>query len=158
MKAITLWQPHASWIEMKWKTIETRDHDRFKGLVRKRIAIHAGMEVDREALKTEAFLERMRDHHGLNMLSLQNFLTWMMMCRGKIVCTAQVGRAGWECALTMKRSVELDRQAMCRCEGKFMLFLEDIQPLPHPVRVKGGRGIFNVPDELIPPRSLRTLR
>lgn len=151
MKAITLWQPYATWIGMKWKTIETRDHDRFKGLVGKRSAIHAGRFVDREALKSEVFLERMRHRGQLDMVKLQNFLTWMMMCRGKIVCTAKVIKGLWGPDVTfIQEWREWDRQAMCDCKGKFLLFLEDIQPLPKPIPFKGGRGIFNVSVETFP--------
>ena len=147
MKAITLWQPYATWIAMGWKTIETRDHERFRSLVGKRTAIHAGMYVDREALKMGAFLARMRtrDHLCLNMLALQNFLTLMMLHRGKIACTAVIEH--------MVRAVgqrgDWSQLAMCDVAGKVCYFLKDIQPLANPVQVKGGRGIFNVPDEMI---------
>lgn len=47
MKAITLWQPWASWIAAGWKTIETRTHTRFASLAGQRIAIHAGKKWDR---------------------------------------------------------------------------------------------------------------
>lgn len=46
MKAITIWQPWASLIMSGRKAIETRTHDRFKGLVGQRIAIHAGRRWD----------------------------------------------------------------------------------------------------------------
>lgn len=43
---ITLYQPWATWIVRGWKTIETRTHDRFKGLKGKTILIHSGMRTD----------------------------------------------------------------------------------------------------------------
>lgn len=43
---ITLYQPWASWVMNGWKTIETRTHDRFKGLAGKKIGIHAGSHFD----------------------------------------------------------------------------------------------------------------
>ena len=49
MKAITLWQPWATWVILGWKSIETRLHPRFASLVGERIGIHAGLMWDDEA-------------------------------------------------------------------------------------------------------------
>ena len=38
--AITLWQPWATWIAWRWKTIETRGHDRFRRLVGQFASVH----------------------------------------------------------------------------------------------------------------------
>jgi hypothetical protein len=43
---ITLYQPWATWIMRKWKTIETRTHNRFSCLRNRTILIHAGKKTD----------------------------------------------------------------------------------------------------------------
>lgn len=50
MKVITLWQPWATLVILGWKTIETRLHPRFAGLVGETIGIHAGLKWDEDAL------------------------------------------------------------------------------------------------------------
>lgn len=50
LPAITLNQPWATWIMRGWKTIETRTHNRFKCLDRKKILIHAGQKTDASAI------------------------------------------------------------------------------------------------------------
>ena len=68
MKAITLWQPWATLCFVKdprtglyLKTIETRTHDRFKGLVGQRFAIHAGKRWHKEGAE-EAIRWIMKTH------------------------------------------------------------------------------------------------
>jgi len=48
---ITLWQPWASWVMLGWKRIETRTHQRFKGLSGKWIGIHASVKWDEKAIE-----------------------------------------------------------------------------------------------------------
>lgn len=51
--AITLYQPWATWIMRRWKTTETRTHNKFKSLLGKQILIHAGMRTDDSDLTTK---------------------------------------------------------------------------------------------------------
>lgn len=145
MKTISLWQPHATWIAMKWKTIETRTHARFAGLVGQRVAIHAAKKYDADwGLFPSIAIAR-------SAADIVNILHWMRMCMGKIVCTTVISeliRPGYPQGLGSP--LEWERRACAEVEGKHLYFLEDIEPLAHPVPFKGGRGIFNVPDELIP--------
>ena len=138
MKAISLWQPHASWVAMGWKTIETRTHDRFKSLAGRRIAVHAAQKVDTAALLLEAFKRRMTSS-----LELETFMSWMMFCRGKIVCTAVASIVLWdsEVSKTVMRA-ELDRAAMHSTEGKYLMFLDRIEPMRKPVPYRGLHSIF----------------
>lgn len=46
---ITLYQPWATWIMRRWKTIETRTHNRFVKLLGKSVLIHAGQQTDATA-------------------------------------------------------------------------------------------------------------
>ena len=149
MKAITLWQPHASWIAMGWKTIETRDHDRFRGLVGQRIAIHAGLFVDNRAMLSDGCLSKITE---VGRGAAHNYVSIVLSHRGRIVCTALVTRAEWAPSKDQRLMAhnEWDRLAMCDTTDKYCLFLNDIQALVNYTRIK-GRGIFNVPDELIYP-------
>jgi len=149
MKAITLWQPWATLVALKLKTIETRNHDRFKGLVGQRIAIHAARKFDMEGLLVSRMLDSGRFGHGVSsLLAMENITRFALLTRGKLVCTARVEQAVWarDCSSSV---VELETRALCDVQDKFLLFLEDIEALPEPRWFKGRQGIFNVPDELI---------
>lgn len=144
MKAISLWQPHATWIALGWKTIETRTHDRFKNLVDQRIAIHAAKRRDwlypcipfwkEQILAIEAakMVQQMHDEMG------------------HILCTAFVGKARWAPNVDCLEREEWTRRACCEICGRFCLFLDGIKPLSDSIPFRGRQGIFYVPDEIIP--------
>ncbi len=142
MKAISLWGPWATWVCMKWKTIETRNHDRFKGLAGQRIVIHATQKIDSSAI-INPYLPS-----DLGPLQIENLWRFVPLCRGKLLCTATVKDAAWAHEIENDHE-ELNRKAMCGVSGKFLLFLEDIQPLRDRIPYRGRQGIFNVPDHLI---------
>jgi hypothetical protein len=142
MKAISLWQPWATFVTLKWKTIETRDHAGFFSLVGQRIAIHAAKRFDKTAALS------LVKYRQLSPMEVINLCTYIKLNRGKILCTAVVRTAGWSTSFKHPRE-ELEKQAMCDIEGKYLLFLEGIRPVyPEPV-FRGCQGIFNVPDELV---------
>ena len=124
--AITLWQPWASWIEMGLKTIETRLHTRFRCLVGKRIAIHAGMKIDLSAW-TEA---RRWRASGLCVPCLP---------RGMVLCTALVDD------FRLLDGVD-SHDALIDCGGgitRYGLVLTDVQSLDPPIPATGHQGIWN---------------
>lgn len=142
MKAITLWQPHASLIAVGLKSIETRTHDRFRSLAGRRIAIHSA--------KRKPTPNELNTIGGdLQMLGLWTTDAWPQtwLARrplGKILCTARVARFG---RLT---DAEHAKAACCHIDtNRFGLFLEDVRKLEKPIPWKGGRGIWTVPDEVI---------
>jgi len=144
MKAISLHQPYATFIAMKWKTIETRKHARFKCLEGERIAIHAAKkDVCVPAALYDYLPAALRDS-----LQLSNILLSMDINRGKIVCTAQVVRARLAPNVDFDLRKAWNEQAMCEVGGKFLLFLEEIEPI-NPVPFRGQQGIFDVPDEIV---------
>lgn len=51
MKAISIWQPWATWIVAGFKTIEVRRHKMFAPLVGQRIAIHATARPNEKELR-----------------------------------------------------------------------------------------------------------
>jgi len=146
MKGISLHQPYATFIAMKWKKIETRYHSRFKCLVGERIAIHAAKKV----VPITSFMCECLPLNGTyhDIVKINNIVRFMEMCRGKILCTALVTRARWAPNIDFDFRKEWNKQAMCEVAGKFLLFLDEIEPID-PIPFRGHQGIFNVPDELL---------
>ena len=146
MKAISLWQPWATCIAMKWKTIETRKHNRFKLLEGQRIAIHAAKKV---VPVPSLFYECLPlDDTRHDILKINNIATFVEICRGKIVCTARVVKTRWAPNVDFVEREEWNQKAMCEVAGKYLLFLDEIEPLKDMIPFRGRQGIFNVPDEL----------
>lgn len=125
LPVITLYQPWATWIIRGWKTIETRTHDRFKGLVGKDILIHAGKRTDETAINNR-FLSKSQILHNPD----------------EIVNGAIIGKAH------VYQSRELgyldERAALIECmyTKRFGLFLARIEKLEEPIYVKGEMGIW----------------
>ena len=143
MKAISLWQPWATFVSVGWKTIEPRTHQRFNGLIGQQIAIHAARKIDRLGEWTQYLPWNPNILDGLNLDVL------IEIRRGTIVCTAMVTAMRWAPNVYFKERKEWNRQAMCEVGGKFCLFLEDVKPLKEMMPLRGRQGIFNVPDETI---------
>lgn len=143
MKAISVRQPWAIFTCMKWKTIETRTHDRFKSLVGRRIAIHGASQVDDAGFLSEYFTM------AKTALDLRNITTFALLRRGCLVCTAKVAAAEWAPDIHFDEWEDWSNRAMCDVSGKYCLFLEDIEPIVGRVRFRGRQGIFNVPDEVL---------
>jgi len=137
MKAITLWQPWATWIAMGWKTIETRTHNRLASLVDQRIAIHAGKKLHIEAYDIAG--PYIQDKRKPPDLHIDSYVP------GVVVCTAMVAEAR-----------PLDAQdsaaALCDCSRDlYGLVLTDIQPLAPPPAAKGHQGIWEWTDPAATP-------
>lgn len=137
MKAISLWQPWASWVANNWKTIETRDHDKFKNLVGQRIAIHAAQKVDHLAFQSRFFIKK----HTL--AGLKGFMIEMNRNRGHIICTCLVTDGEWA-KTDCRHPPGWDDAAMINTSGKYLLFLNDIVKLNPPIACRGRQGIFEV--------------
>jgi hypothetical protein len=138
-KAISLYQPWASWISEGIKTVETRTHNRFNGLVGQRIAIHAGKQTDEKAWwLAEKFLESPRREQAFKI-----FMNQPTLPLGAIVCTAYVIEGGWICKET---SGLYEHEALIECSQtrRFGLWLEGIHKLDKPVPCRGKQGIFEV--------------
>lgn len=152
MKGISLWQPHATWIALKWKTIETRDHDRFACLRGRRVAIHAAKKFD----PGYSVFPKGRKATGLEFVKLYQ---WMRRCMGCIVCTAVICEIRRCPEVDFVEREEWERRACYDIRNKYLHFLEDIEPLKTPVPFRGRPWVFDVPDELIlSPASLEAQR
>ncbi len=132
MKAITLWQPWATFIAARLKSIETRTHRNFFCLLHQRIAIHAGRSWDEDAEEWALSVCRpsMREEVSRAVRRARGQL-------GAVVCTAVVkdtriigGPPDEEAALTQ---IE---------ENRYGLVLSEIRAFPEPVRVSGRQGIW----------------
>ena len=119
---ITLKQPWASLISMGHKTIETRTHRRFAGLVGQRIYIHAGLADDRSAHAIAAA------YIGERELS--------EVVHGAIIATAFVSAA-------RELTVADEPYALIECATpRFGLFLTDVTPIIIPIQAKGHLGVW----------------
>jgi hypothetical protein len=124
MKVISLYQPWAAWVVTGQKTIETRGHDRFRGLVGERIAIHATKHFDEDAVAVAA------PWWPIRVLKLQ------ALQRGAIIGFADVVDARWLHAAD-------SAAALCPChEGRFGLILANAKVLDVPVKIVGHQGIW----------------
>lgn len=124
---ITLYQPWASWIMRLWKTIETREHNRFACLKGKRILIHAGQRTDGSHLTTQnPFLTK-----------AELLYKPEEIVNGFILGSAYVERVGW-------LNADHSKKALIDCEGtkRFGLFLDGIKPESEPIPAKGEMGIW----------------
>jgi len=148
MKAITLWQPWATWIAWGWKTIETRRHNRLASLVGQRIAIHAGKRWHEEAFEiAQRWLSADREidtrlirrfSHGDNPGLAPANMTGIV-CTGLVLAAGIVGAGDSEAA-------------MCDCSGNdlFGLVLDEIRAFDTPIPATGHQGIW----EWNPPGSV----
>jgi hypothetical protein len=129
MKAITLWQPWASWVDKNWKLIETRTHSRFASLVGQRIAIHAAMVWDKNAV---------REVSPFSSVKLEEAV-FSAGPYGAVLCTAYV----WKHDL-LKESDSKDAMIDCGKVKRYGLFLNEVKSLKRLFPVRGKQGIWNV--------------
>ena len=133
--AITLWQPWATWIAWGWKTIETRGHNRFKGLVGKMIAIHAGQKFDPHAHQmADGYIRQIPDGPIEQRLAYPP----SYYPKGAVVCTAVVAAVG-------RLSNACSQRALCPCDStRFGLELVEITDFK-PIAWRGSQGIWQIP-------------
>ena len=152
MKAISLWQPWASWIAWQLKPVETRPHKRFACLVGQRIAIHAARKWDAAAMcEAQAYLAEIVEAGRTERIE-SRLATRAAYALGNFVSTAYPsGRIVATAVVTAHRELtSADSQAaLCDCEyGRFGLFLSEVREVafsdPLGRRRPGAQGIFNV--------------
>ena len=134
---ISLHRPWANWVSLVWKPIETRTHERFRGLVGKRIGIHA-------SLKWDSQWEQLA---GPYLKSGQIEMTKdFLQLGGAIIATALV-------ADFSKLDWSFSQGALIDCEltERWGLFLSDLQH-PEAIPCKGRQGIWyhEVPEIGVP--------
>ena len=142
MRAITLWQPWASFIAIGIKPFETRGWQPPRGLIGKRIAIHA-------AKRRPPFEDRLWGGKYVD----------GELPLGAIVCTARLAGA-YQCGrLTAEGRIAIiggiyDSKSLplntIECdefgdysEGRWAWWLTDIERLDPPIPASGKQGIWN---------------
>lgn len=120
MKALTVWQPHATLIVHGPKDIENRNWKPPAAVVGHRIAIHAGRTIDLAARKM--FEEEYPEFSSL-----------MRGPRGAIIGTAIV--KGW-----------IDESDSMWFSGPIGWELEDRRALKKPIPCLGALGLWEVPE------------
>ena len=146
MKALTLHQPWATLIAAGVKTTETRSWRPPRSLIGHRIALHAGKQVikSRNGLGAGTW-EIMNTLHGAD---------WSdKIPRGAVVATARLADARRVLALDLKTGTATLDKAPARTvqadpygdfsRGRWLWFLEDVQPCNPPVPAKGAQGLWN---------------
>jgi hypothetical protein len=135
MKAISLWQPWASAIWLRWKRIETRH---WSTDYRGPLAIHAAKRWTREERE---FWADMCEVEGFDADAHE-------MPFGAVICTV--------CLVDVKPTEQLIGSISEQEErwgnygpGRFGFVFEGLQRLPRPVPFKGMQGFFDVPDALL---------
>lgn len=126
LSIISLWQPWSNWVALGWKTIETRTHSRFRGLVGQRIGIHSALKWDEHALNAAS--PYLREDQ---ILETESFLR----LGGAVICTALVEDF---------RFLEPGDapSALIECDTfRTGLFLRDVEVIPL-VCMRGRQGIW----------------
>lgn len=142
MRAITLYQPWASWVAWGWKSIETRTHDRFRYLVGARIGIHAGPKWDYNAIReaTPWLTEAQLDQHDRMMRD-------RLYPMGALVATASVASVRDMSTYDSDSALCLSHPTLCA-----MLLARVIRVAP-PIPCRGSRLAWPLPpsvcDELV---------
>lgn len=148
MKAVSLWQPHASLLVLPnpatgrpFKGYETRGWKSPATIMGQRIAIHAAKNRSDLLWLEESFA---RGHYDefTDAIQALGFKHPFDMPTGAIVGTAVI--TGWIIAEAVKDDPFGDFGP-----GRFAWTVEDPRPLPQPVPWKGAQGIFEIPDEVI---------
>lgn len=167
MKCISLYQPWASAIAYGWKTIETRTHERFRGLVGERIGIHAGKKWDKHALEIwkksigpeqyfrikEHVISLLQQYHVSHNDREAAELRWgdfesgrwvpkedsLIFPRGKLICSVEVTHQGW-----LPEMKEYANAALIELHMKrHGLWLGRPQLIWPPMKMVGRQGIWS---------------
>lgn len=123
MKALTLHQPWAWAIAHADKRIENRSWRPPASIVGKRIAIHAGLKLDRFAA------DDLADDFGL--------VVPADIVRGAVVAVATVSGCS---------TMYIDRWHV---PGQIGWRLQDVVTLAEPVRCRGAQGLWNLPPQVL---------
>lgn len=150
MKAISIWQPHASLLVLGPKRYETRGWAVPRSLIGKRVAIHAA-KADGDLIEIAEYIfdrkagveadERM-DAYVAAIIGA-GYRTCGDMPRGCIIGS-----------VILRESLAADRAEDHNgfgdfSVGRFAWRVSDSKVLSKPVPVRGMQGFFDVPDELM---------
>ena len=130
MKAITLYQPHATLMAIRAKLIETRPRKwNHRGLV----AIHAGLSTD--------WIDLCREEPFKSVLQAAGYSTVRLP-------TVGVHLPGWQGAVFNaypKMDTPQERHFGNYAVGRFGYVFDEIRKLPEPIPFKGHQGYWDFP-------------
>ena len=144
MKAITLHQPWASLIAAGTKTIETRSWAPPRKLLGQRIAIHAAKKNDRETFRNEVRLLGPTASVPRGVVVATARLEWFAKVQSEWTASSvavigpnpDIGMDTWN------HNIPTDEYGDFS-PGRWLWFLEDIEPLDPPIPAKGRQGFWN---------------
>jgi hypothetical protein len=145
MKAISLWQPWASFIAIGVKPFETRDWAPPLWLIGQRIAIHAAKKAvepdDREWARLA----------GASELPLGAIVCTAVLA-GAYQCGANLKEKPWHCRVAERRGLATPERATIKVDefgdydpGRWAWWLTDIEPA---IPARGSQGLWDWPGEL----------
>lgn len=146
MKALSVWQPHATLIDIEAKQIETRGWaTRYRGP----LAIHASKGFpagNRFLYLSELFCGTLTraGYENANKLPLGAVIATCNL----VDCVKIIGRtsiAGKIVAAQLSDGREVEGNELAFGDytpGRFAWILEDVRPLPEPIPVKGQQGLW----------------
>lgn len=137
MPVISLWMPWAEWVILEWKRIETRKHYRFASLVGKRVAIHAALKWDEQALEVGGANSARPWLSEYQLNKTQTLFESRKRMGGNVLGTVEVHRIQ-PLDETHSEAALIDCSPFQKRVG---LFLDDVQVL-HPMPMKGKQGIW----------------
>lgn len=149
MKAISIWQPHASLIISGQKSYETRSWPAWRSLIGHRIWIHAGkaqddlLDLHEYLVERDAGLGTDPDSDAfVTALKASGFTYLRELPRGCLLGTA-----------VLAASLPTDRLVSPGpfgdfSPGRYAWRMTDLIPLPKPIPYVGRQGFFEVPDDV----------
>lgn len=135
MRALSLWQPYASFMAEGFKLIETRSWSTpYTGLV----AIHAA-KTKEELATADELLPLLSDPAKARGFTLTHLLTLgAILAVGKLTGCART--------TSLLRTISVDEETLGNYEpGRWGWVFEDIRRLPEPMPYKGQQGLWELP-------------
>jgi len=132
MKVITIHPPYPSFVAYRLKSIETRKHKRFRGLVGQTIAIHASQT---ESPPSDALMDLWM-FWGLTGLDIARAARHSLVSAGCIVAIADV--------TAHRRLTDADSAAaLCPADGLYGLILDNVRRFREPIPATGHQRAWD---------------
>lgn len=150
MKALTLWQPWASFFALGLKTMETRSWGTdYRGPV----AIHAATRRndEEEAEAVEDIFDYLKDTSVPDFFRLRDAIRFgrdlQRLPRGVIVAAGEL----FDVVPTCAQIAPLEWALGDHGPGRFAWQFCDLRPIDPPIHYRGAQGLWHLPDSVISP-------
>lgn len=143
MKALTLYQPWAWCVAVAGKPVENRSWPAPRWLIGQRIAIHAGLKLDREAVDWMCFW-LLAYKPGIDAQPFEGVPAIPeTFVHGAVVATVRLARC--------RRLEDIPVAERTRWHvGPWCWELDAVEALDPPVPAKGQRGLWDLDERLVP--------